>query len=63
MGARGPLRWSLPWDHQEDRMTDERQEIGGPLRGPPGRRSVDGRTEAVLALLTGDASADQLVLG
>lgn len=38
----------------------EREEREGAVRGRPGRRSVEDRTEAVLALLAGKATVDQL---
>jgi transposase-like protein len=43
-------------------MDEERKEVDGAVRGRPGRRSVEDRTEAVLALLAGKASVDQLAM-
>ncbi len=43
-------------------MNDERKELHGAVRRGPGRRSVEGRTEAVLALLAGKASVGQLAM-
>ena len=39
---------------------DERSENGGVVRGQPGRRSVEDRRWAVLELLSGKASVDQV---
>jgi transposase-like protein len=41
---------------------EQREEKDGAVRGRPGRRSVEERTEAVLALLAGKATVDQLAL-
>ena len=38
----------------------EAQALGDAVRGRPGRRSVEERTEAVLELLSGKASVDQI---
>jgi hypothetical protein len=43
-------------------MDEERKEVDGAVRGRPGRRSVEDRTGAVLALLAGKASVDQLAM-
>jgi putative transposase len=51
-----------PRDHNEDQISDERNELDGAVRGRPGRRSVGDRTDAVLALLAGKASVDRLAL-
>jgi transposase-like protein len=39
-----------------------REDEGGVVRGRPGRRSVEERTEAVLSVLSGKASVDQVAL-
>lgn len=39
---------------------DEREMVDGGLRGRPGRRSVAEKQEAVLALMAGKATVDQL---
>jgi hypothetical protein len=41
-------------------MDEERNEVDGAIPQQPGRRFVEDRTEAVLALLAGKASVDQL---
>lgn len=41
---------------------ESRDEENGAIRGRPGRRSAEERTAAVLALLAGKASVDQLAL-
>lgn len=41
-------------------MSDEKRDDGDVVRGRPGRRSVDDRRQAVLDLLAGKASVDQL---
>jgi hypothetical protein len=43
-------------------MNAERQDLDGAVRGRPGRPAVEDRTEAVLALLAGKASVDQLAM-
>lgn len=50
---------------QEERTVVERQEAGQPegesvVKGRPGRRTVEERQQAVLDLLAGKASVDQL---
>jgi len=46
----------------EDEKQPQREVREGAVRGRPGRRSVEERTEAVLALLAGKATVDQLAL-
>ena len=41
---------------------EEREQVDGAQRGRPGRRSVAERQAAVLALMSGKASVDQLAL-
>lgn len=41
-------------------MSDEKHDGDGVTRGRPGRRSVEDRTNAVLELLAGKATVDQL---
>jgi transposase-like protein len=44
----------------DNEQTEERQEVDGGQRGRPGRRSVQDRKDAVLQLLAGKATVDQL---
>jgi transposase-like protein len=41
-------------------MSDEKRDDGDVVRGRPGRRSVEDRRQAVLELLAGKATVDQL---
>lgn len=43
-----------------DDMSDEKRDDGDVVRGRPGRRSVEDRRQAVLELLAGKATVDQL---
>jgi transposase-like protein len=44
-------------------MSDEvREDEGGVVRGRPGRRSVEERTAAVLAVLSGKSTVDEVAL-
>lgn len=47
-------------EHEDAR--EEREQVDGAQRGRPGRRSVAERQAAVLALMSGKASVDQLAL-
>lgn len=47
---------------EHDDTREEREQVDGAQRGRPGRRSVAERQEAVLALMSGKASVDQLAL-
>lgn len=47
---------------KDEKPREEREQVDGAQRGRPGRRSVEERQEAVLALMSGKASVDQLAL-
>ena len=47
---------------ENENAREERDQVDGAQRGRPGRRSVAERQAAVLALMSGKASVDQLAL-